>query len=77
MSFEKGDLEKQVPSLPKEVRLCKRCVYSNQRPRISFDDDGVCSGCRNTEYKNNGVNWDNREKELCDLLDKHRSKDGS
>ncbi len=58
------------------MKWCKKCVVSNQRPRIIFDKDGVCSGCQNTEYKNNKIDWEKRERELVDLLDKHRSNDG-
>ena len=75
-TFKRGKLEKQILQLPSDVRFCSKCVMSNQRPRIQFDEDGVCSACRNTtEYKNN-IDWDNRELELTELLDKHRSKDG-
>ena len=30
-------------NLPKDVKFCVECVMSNQRPRITFDDNGVCS----------------------------------
>jgi len=63
--------------LPSEVKFCKRCVVSNQRPRIVFDDEGVCSACRFAEHKNNVINWSKRESELVKLCNKHRSKDGS
>ena len=76
MAFNKGNIEKQIQHIPKEVKWCKKCVVSNQRPRIIFDHEGVCSGCRNTEYKNNEVDWNQREKELVGLLDKHRRTDG-
>lgn len=76
MVFKRGDLEKQVLQLPKEVRWCKRCVMSNQRPRIIFNEDGICSGCLNADYKNHEINWSKREKELVELLDKYRRKDG-
>ena len=52
MAFKRGNLERQVLKLPKDALWCKRCVISNQRPRIIFDDDGICSGCLNTDYKN-------------------------
>lgn len=68
--------EKQIDKLPKKVIWCKRCVMSNQRPRITFDHEGICSGCRNNDYKNK-VNWKEREKELKLLLDQHRKNDGS
>ncbi len=38
MTYKKGNLEKQVLEIPKEVKWCKKCVISNQRPRIIFDD---------------------------------------
>lgn len=76
MTFRSGKIEGQMQHIPKEVKWCKKCVVSNQRPRIIFDKDGVCSGCQNTEYKNNKIDWEKRERELVDLLDKHRSNDG-
>ena len=75
MSFKRGNLEKQVTKTPKEVKWCTKCCYSNQRPKIIFNDEGVCSGCVNTIYKNQ-IDWDEREKELVKLLNKHRRKDG-
>lgn len=52
-------------------------MISNQRPRIEFDEHGVCGACRYAEQKRTQIDWDAREKELIDLLDCHRSKDGS
>lgn len=70
-------LDKQLLSQPKTVTYCKRCVVSNQRPRIFFDKDGVCSACIYREYEQTKVDWKSRDQELVELLDKHRSKDGS
>lgn len=58
---------------PAEVRMCARCVMTNQRPRIVFDDEGVCSACRYAERKANGIDWADRERQLRDLLDRHRA----
>lgn len=74
--MKKGNLERQIINLPKEVKFCSKCVMSNQRPRIKFDEDNVCSGCRNTEFFKDRTDWDKREKELIELLDKHRRNDG-
>ena len=63
--------------LPKEVKFCKRCVISNQRPRITFDASGVCSACQYSESKYKKFDWDHREKKLRKLLDQYRSQDGS
>ncbi|MFA6171585.1 MAG: N-acetyl sugar amidotransferase [Patescibacteria group bacterium] len=78
--------------LPAEVKFCKRCVISNQRPNatveyqhtadskkktIHFDAEGVCDACRVAEKKKNEINWDEREAELKALCDRYRKKDGS
>jgi N-acetyl sugar amidotransferase len=67
-------------------------VISNQRPSsetefshtkdtkkktIQFDKEGICSACRIAEDKKNKINWKERDKELRELCDKFRSKDGS
>jgi N-acetyl sugar amidotransferase len=77
--------------LPQNVKFCTKCVMSNQRPTstiefkhtkdskkttMNFDDEGVCDACRNAETKEK-IDWEKREKELLQLLDQHRSKDGS
>lgn len=66
----------QMYHLPKEVKYCKKCTMSNQRPRITFDKEGVCSACRFNEFKRT-LDWNVREKELQNLCDRFRSKDGS
>lgn len=76
--------------LPQEVKFCKKCVVSNQRPSstvefknknkkdaIHFDEEGVCSACRYHEKKYGEIDWDDRLKSLEKLLDRHRSTDGS
>lgn len=67
----------EMYKLPEEVVFCKKCTISNQRPRITFDENGVCSACNYAEYKKNKIDWEIREKELVELLDKHRKNDGS
>ena len=63
-------------NLPSEVKFCTRCTISNQRPRISFDEAGVCSACRFAEYKHQKIDWKAREQELRDLCNRFRRKDG-
>lgn len=75
MSIGKRYYEKGY-NLPNEVKYCKKCVISNQRPRITFDEDGVCSACNFADYKAKVVSWEQREDELKTLLDKFRRNDG-
>ncbi len=35
----------------KPIIFCKKCVISNQRPRITFDENGICSACNYVEEK--------------------------
>ena len=69
------NLEKQIGKLPKKVIWCKKCLISNQRPRVTFDKNGICSGCKNAEEKKI-IDFKLREKELIDLLKQHKSKSG-
>lgn len=84
------DLEVKY-GLPREVKFCKKCVMSNQRPvsevefkhtietrkkTMAFDEYGICDACRANEQKER-IDWNKREEELLKLLDQYRSKDGS
>ncbi len=73
--FKKGNLDKQIFDLPEKVSWCKKCVISNQRPRVIFKDN-ICSACKNKNYKNT-IDWEKRKIELTELLNEHRSSNGS
>ena len=73
--IQKRDVQAMY-NLPTEVKFCKKCTISNQRPRIIFDESGVCSACNFSDHKKT-IDWQLREKELQDLCDKHRRSDGS
>ena len=78
-------------NLPSDVFFCKKCLMSNQRPSsvpefrhtrnrdgakyLQFDNDGVCDACRQSETKDS-IRWEDRERELIDLLDRHRKSNG-
>jgi len=63
-------------NLPAKVKFCAKCTISNQRPRITFDENGVCSACQFAEFKKSKIDWIQREKELCNLLDRYRKSNG-
>jgi len=75
--------------LPPDVKFCKKCVISNQRPNSAVEmknkgkkketiqfDDGVCSACHFNENKKE-TDWKEREEKLFELLEPYRSHDGS
>jgi N-acetyl sugar amidotransferase len=75
--------------LPKNIKFCKKCVISNQRPSsviefknknnqkkgITIGKDGICDACKyNTEKKK--INWKEREEKLEHIFSKYRKKSG-
>lgn len=77
--------------LPVDIKFCKKCVVSNQRPNseiefkntedkkkttIFFDENQICSACRYAEIKDK-IDWKEREKMLQELCNKFRNKSGN
>jgi len=90
-AFENPSQSEPKYGLPREIKFCKNCVISNQRPNsavefkhtkdskkqtIRFDDDGICDACRFSVTKHTQIDWALREKELRELCDKYRRTDG-
>lgn len=57
------------------LHWCSNCLAMSTRPRITFDQRGWCNACVWTEKKKT-LDWGLRQKELENLLDKHRRNDG-
>lgn len=57
------------------LRWCKNCLTMSTRPRITFDERGWCNACIWAEKKKT-IDWDARQFELKNLLDKHRRDNG-
>ncbi|QQG42895.1 MAG: N-acetyl sugar amidotransferase [Candidatus Giovannonibacteria bacterium] len=77
--------------LPQEVKFCKKCVISNQRPNsaiefahtsdtrkatINFDAEGVCDACRFAKIKKTQIDWAERERQLAALCGRYRKNNG-
>ena len=85
---EKSD--KTLYGLPEDIKFCRSCVISNQRPSssiefrndgrapkqtINFDNYDICDACKVKDEKIH-INWSERENELRELCDKFRRNDG-
>src|SRR5712691_1811466 len=66
----------QLPLRPTDVFFCTRCVISNQRPRITFNAEGVCSACQYAEIKRTQIDWADRKGQFERMLDRFRRHDG-
>jgi N-acetyl sugar amidotransferase len=56
------------------MKYCKRCLYPENHPlNITFDEHGVCSGCRTHEEKD-ALDWGGRKEKLASIFDGFRSR---
>ena len=56
------------------MKICKRCIMPDTRPRLKFNADGICAACEWKKKKKSEIDWDARNKELVELCDKIRGK---
>ncbi|MBU0995471.1 MAG: N-acetyl sugar amidotransferase [Proteobacteria bacterium] len=58
------------------MQYCKRCIYPESHPHyLTFDDEGVCSGCRIHEEKDT-LDWEEKFRLLEKVVGHYRNKDG-
>ncbi len=50
------------------MRWCKKCVESDLRPTVVFDDEGVCQPCRYAEMPPESIDWDLRNRQLDGVI---------
>ena len=59
------------------MRVCSRCLYSNAHPlHLTFDEDGICSGCQVHEEKDK-LDWAARGEQLRKIFDGYRNTTGN
>lgn len=51
------------------MKICKKCLMLDTRPRLTFDENGVCAACQWAEEKKTIIDWDSRIQELKELRD--------
>lgn len=55
----------------KLLKVCKKCVMPNTRPRLTYNADGICAACEWAELKKTKIDWSKRQDELrifCDTI---------
>ena len=65
----------KVNSVVDSLHWCTNCLTMSTRPRITFDSRGWCNACVWTEKKKT-LDWNARQIELEELLNKHRRNGG-
>ena len=56
------------------MKICKKCVMLDTRPRLTFNENGVCSACEWKEIKDTQIDWEARQNELASLCNSIRGK---
>jgi len=55
------------------MKYCKRCHYNELHPlNLIIDEEGVCSGCRVHEEKDE-LNWEEKSSQLNEILNQYRN----
>jgi N-acetyl sugar amidotransferase len=58
----------------KKIKFCKKCLYSENHPLgITFNDNGICSGCIIHNEKNT-IDWIKKYNKLLKLVSKYKNK---
>ncbi len=55
------------------MQYCKKCVIPETSETNKFDNNGVCSVCRQIELKQN-KNWTKKKDELVKIINNYRNK---
>ena len=58
------------------IRYCRNCVMPETKPDILFDEDQVCSACRNFAAREE-IDWDARKRQLLEIVERYRSHDNT
>ena len=56
------------------MKYCTNCLMPETRPRISFNENGVCNACSWAEEKKTKIDWDSRWNELELLCERYRQR---
>ena len=56
------------------MKRCTKCILLETHDTLMFNEEGVCSVCHQKEYKDTKIDWDQRRKELDELVNKYKDK---
>lgn len=57
------------------IQWCNECLMPSSRPRVVFNEQGVCNACTYSKEKQS-INWDARRDEFLKLIEPFRSTNG-
>lgn len=57
-----------------KLKRCIRCLLPETHESIVFNQKGLCNICIQTQFKNDKIDWDVKQNELDELVEKYRGK---
>jgi N-acetyl sugar amidotransferase len=57
------------------MKKCTRCLTPETVDTITYDEQGVCSVCRQIEFKEDKIDWDDRWNQLQAMIAEYKDKD--
>jgi hypothetical protein len=56
------------------MKRCTKCLLPETHETITFDNEGICSVCRQVEFKQGKIDWMERKEQLTELIEMYRGK---
>lgn len=56
------------------MKLCKKCILPETHDTVMFDEEGICSVCRQIECRDKKIDWQARRKQLDELINQYKEK---
>jgi N-acetyl sugar amidotransferase len=56
------------------MKRCTKCLTKETVDTITYDDYGVCSVCRQVEFKKEKIDWNDRKEQLSAIISEHQGK---
>ena len=56
------------------MEACSKCLMPETSEALSFDDQNVCSVCRQIEHKQENIDWEEKGKEFFRIVEAVRGK---
>ena len=60
-----------------EINYCKKCVFPETKPDLSFNGEGICSACVAAEDKDKGIDWEQRKSDFFKIIENYKLPEGS
>ncbi len=59
-----------------EIRYCKKCLFPETKPDLTFNEEGICSACTSAKNKDAGIDWKQREVDFKKIIENYRLPKG-